>query len=128
MMTEPIPRPIMDKPVVKETLAMAMGYDIATLLKPAARRRVMPPLTMQYKPGDSNAASRREIVQFKGSLTESSGCGLRMILQSFVFFLPGRVGALGGVLERVLVMSGGYGETGEDDVVRARKYWRPGGS
>jgi len=58
------------------------------------------------------------MAQFNGSLTESSGCGSRMIFPSFVFFLSGRVGVLGGVLGCAWAVPGRYGEgRDEDDVL-----------
>lgn len=52
---------------------------------------------MQYSPRDSKAESRLHVGQLRGSLSESSGCGSRMILPSEVFFLSSDGGAsLGG--------------------------------
>jgi hypothetical protein len=74
------------------------------------------------------AASRRQMAQFSGSLTESSGCGSRMIFPSFVFFVSGRIGVLGGVLERVRTVPGRYGEGRDEDDVLAGACCRPRGS
>jgi hypothetical protein len=54
------------------------------------------------------------MAQFSGSLSESSGCGSRMIFPSFVFFLSGGVFKWGGTV------LGRYGEGRDEDDVLAR--------
>jgi len=99
-MTDPIPMPIMYKPVVRETCSTSTWYSAATLVKPAARIGVNPPPIMQKRPRESRAASRRQAGQFNGSLGVSSGWGSRMILPSAVVFFAssggGGIGAAAG--------------------------------
>lgn len=87
--TLPSPRPNMYNPVVKATCGTVTSYVLETSLKPAARTGVMPPPTMQYRPSEINAASRRSCFQFRGSFAESSGCGSNMNLPSFVRLISG---------------------------------------